>query len=279
MSVSFVRRPHFWLLAALDVAALLMAWFMSFGGDSLDFFDILFLIIVGQAFFRSHRGFWPRLVCALVYTEFVLMSTGDAVWLDLAEPLALTAIAILVFLMHKSQESTRTTLRELATRDPLTSLLNRRAMQAQFEAAVGRLSSSGTSFAVFYIDLDDFKVVNDTHGHDVGDELLIAAARRIEHVMRSDDQVGRLGGDEFALLVGSVTARSHVEDVARRVVVQMAAPFVIRGTSISVSASIGIAIASPAHQRSAEELLSEADRAMYSVKRKHKGAYAFTNAS
>jgi diguanylate cyclase (GGDEF)-like protein len=261
----------------MDAAALLTAAFMSVGGNSLDLFDVLFLVIVGQAFFLSHRGFWPRLALALAYTELVLITDGGAVWLDLAEPIAMALIAVLVFLMHNSREAVRMELREQAARDPLTGLLNRRAMQARFEAAAARLRDGNTSFAVFYIDLDDFKAVNDAHGHDVGDELLVAAARRIERVMRSDDTVGRLGGDEFAVLLGSVTTPACVEDVARRLVAQLQAPYAVNEVPVTLSASVGIAVASPTHRRTAEELLREADRAMYTVKRGDKGAYAFTS--
>jgi diguanylate cyclase (GGDEF)-like protein len=178
--------------------------------------------------------------------------------------------------MHTSRDRVRAMLREQATHDPLTGLLNRRALQSHLDDAVKRLHRDNAAFAVIYIDLDGFKLVNDVHGHDVGDLLLIEASHRIQQRMQQDDLVGRIGGDEFALLIGSTPTHDDAEAMAQHLLDDIEWPFVIGEATITISASMGIAMASPANTQSTKELLGDADRAMYSVKKAEKGAFAFS---
>jgi diguanylate cyclase (GGDEF)-like protein len=266
-------RAGFWQIVALDAGIVLALAAMTTGGDAIDLFHAVFLLLVVEAFLVNGWGFWIRLVLALGVTQLLIVRAGEPAWQDLAEPMVLATIAVLVFLMHGSRERIRQALRLQATLDPLTGLLNRRALQAQLDSEVRRLKNDQSPFAVVYIDLDAFKNVNDEHGHDIGDMVLTEAARRIEGVTRDVDRAGRIGGDEFALLLGSSVTRSDAEAVARRLVETLERPFTVGGQSVALSASMGIALA--AVGRTPQQLLADADRAMYTVKRERKGTYGF----
>lgn len=164
-------------------------------------------------------------------------------------------------------------LTELAMHDSLTGLPNRLALR---ERLAGELARRGGSrqrpdVSVLFIDLDDFKLVNDTLGHGGGDELLQQVAERLQRCARADDFVGRLGGDEFALIVCDDSGHGAVL-VAERLLQALSAPFVVADTSIGVSASIGIGT-THADPASPEELLGHADFAMYMAKGQGKHRY------
>ncbi|MDP9252996.1 MAG: GGDEF domain-containing protein, partial [Chloroflexota bacterium] len=128
----------------------------------------------------------------------------------------------------------------------------------------------GASIAVLFVDLDSFKKVNDTLGHARGDRLLTLVAERLRTVVRAADSVGRLGGDEFALLLEDLTSPDGAAIVAERALGLLAKPFELHGQSVNVSASIGIAFRADA-KSGADELINEADAAMYEAKRGGKG--------
>lgn len=168
------------------------------------------------------------------------------------------------------------THRELTFRamhDSLTGLPNRLALRehlsVEFAKAGGRREQPDVG--VLFVDLDDFKVVNDTLGHAAGDELLVQVAERLTACARSTDVVGRLGGDEFAIVVTSNAVRSAA-GIAERVLGALSAPFVVQGHPVKVSASIGVGAARP-ETSSAEELLGNADFAMYMAKGQGKKRY------
>src|SRR5262249_20022086 len=129
---------------------------------------------------------------------------------------------------------------------------------------------------VFFVDLDDFKIVNDSLGHQIGDELLAAVAARLQAAVPAPGSLGRLGGDEFALLVVGSGERSEHEarDVGQRVIPALRTPFVVSDGSVGVQASMGIATA-PAGEPGVAELLRNADVAMYAAKNADKGGWRF----
>lgn len=157
-------------------------------------------------------------------------------------------------------------LTHLALHDSLTGLPNRtqflHRLQQSMQAYADR---PGSPFAVLFLDLDRFKVVNDSVGHLVGDELLKHAARRISMAVREPDMVARLGGDEFAVLLEDVDDEAGAIEVGQRIIDALSAPMMIDGKELFTSASIGIALAT-ADYRAAEELLRDADAAMYRAK-------------
>ncbi|HET7040777.1 MAG TPA: EAL domain-containing protein, partial [Gemmatimonadales bacterium] len=152
-----------------------------------------------------------------------------------------------------------------AFHDPLTNLPNRALFMDRLDHALRRVRRrADLRAAVLFLDLDRFKLVNDSLGHLLGDELLREIARRLEEVSRDGDTVGRLGGDEFVLLLEEIRSVEETEQVAERVQHALAAPFRLGDTEVYTSASIGIAVSSG--EDHAEDLLRDADTAMYSAK-------------
>lgn len=158
-----------------------------------------------------------------------------------------------------------------ATHDPLTGLPNRALFTDRLAHAVAWAGRRGSSLAVLFIDLDDFKVVNDTLGHDAGDRLLVAVAGRIRGCLRPIDIAARLGGDEFAVLLEGAAAE-EAGAVAARIAARVAAPLPLAGREMAVAASVGVALSREGQERP-EELLRQADAAMYAAKRAGKGCH------
>jgi diguanylate cyclase (GGDEF)-like protein len=155
---------------------------------------------------------------------------------------------------------------ERSVHDALTGLPNRVLLLERIEHAIVRSGRSKKVVAILFIDLDDFKSVNDAHGHQVGDELLVAVAQRIVVALRPEDTLARLSGDEFVVLCEELDNVSQVEIVASRIVECLELPFRLGEHEISISASVGIAFAGQANH-DGEQLLHTADLAMYQVKR------------
>ncbi|OHV29129.1 putative bifunctional diguanylate cyclase/phosphodiesterase [Pseudofrankia saprophytica] len=158
-------------------------------------------------------------------------------------------------------------LHHQAFHDPLTGLANRALFADRMEQALA--FRDGRPFALVFCDLDDFKRVNDTLGHDIGDELLRITAARLRSAVRSEDTVARLGGDEFALLVEG--GHDDPETVGTRLAATIRAPCLLAGRSRPVGASLGLVMADPARHPVADSLLRDADLAMYAAKRQGKG--------
>jgi diguanylate cyclase (GGDEF)-like protein/PAS domain S-box-containing protein len=157
----------------------------------------------------------------------------------------------------------------LAYHDGLTGLANRASFLERLEVAIARADRGGSGVAVLYLDLDRFKEVNDSLGHDVGDELLKAVAERLRRAVRFEaHDVARLGGDEFCAMLEGVADAGEAENVAARVAEQLAGPYSVGGHEMSsVAASVGVAVRPPGAGTSAGQLLREADLAMYQTKR------------
>ncbi len=152
-----------------------------------------------------------------------------------------------------------------ATHDPLTTLPNRVLVDTLLERALAERTRYGGNVAVLFIDLDGFKEVNDTLGHDAGDEVLREAARRIQGALRDADAVGRLGGDEFLVVLSRIQARADVEGAADRIISAIAPPIDTTFGTATVRASIGLATTGE-ESTNAEDLVSAADAAMYAAK-------------
>ncbi len=159
-----------------------------------------------------------------------------------------------------------------AFHDSLTGLANRALFADRVGHALDRGLRRNNLFAVLFIDLDDFKTVNDSLGHAAGDELLVNVARRIESCLRPEDSCARLGGDEFAVLIESISSPESGEIVARRVLDAMGQPLSILGSDVVVQGSVGIALGTG--EQTTSEILRSADLAMYRAKGEGKGRYA-----
>jgi diguanylate cyclase (GGDEF)-like protein/PAS domain S-box-containing protein len=159
-----------------------------------------------------------------------------------------------------------------ALHDPLTKIANRALFKDRVDHALTKLVRSSCSLAVLFLDLDNFKGINDSLGHATGDKLLVAAAERLQNCLRSSDTAARLGGDEFAILVESMFRTDEAVMIAERILSVFNEPFIIDGKAIYVGTSIGIAVSSPDTPTS-EEMLRNADLAMYKAKAEGKGNY------
>ena len=155
-------------------------------------------------------------------------------------------------------------LRELAMRDPLTGLANRMALRQHLELAWQRARRRNELLALIMLDLDEFKPVNDCHGHEVGDQLLIEVARRLQASARATDLVARLGGDEFVLVCESIGSPQQAQALAARILDALGQPFRLGEQSIRIGASIGISFGEDCG--TGNDLLREADQAMYRAK-------------
>jgi len=162
----------------------------------------------------------------------------------------------------------------LAHYDALTDLPNRRLVQDRIQQTIASARRSGAQFAVMFIDLDKFKSINDTLGHDVGDQLLQMVANRLTQSLRAEDTVGRQGGDEFIVLLADLSAAKDSALVAQKIVDVLSAPFVINGEDLRIGASIGIAIY-PQDGGDVEKLLKNSDTAMYHAKEAGRSNYKF----
>jgi diguanylate cyclase (GGDEF)-like protein/PAS domain S-box-containing protein len=155
-------------------------------------------------------------------------------------------------------------IRDRAVHDPLTGLPNRVLFVDRLEHALARLPRQQSLAAVLFLDLDQFKLVNDSLGHQVGDELLAAAAPRLKQALRSSDTVARFGGDEFGILLEDIASERDAIETAERIAAIFARPFVLSGSEHFVTTSIGIAMARGGER--ADELIRDADAAMYRAK-------------
>jgi diguanylate cyclase (GGDEF)-like protein len=168
------------------------------------------------------------------------------------------------------RKRTEEDIRKLAFFDPLTQLPNRRLLLDRLQQLIAARARNNQVAAVLFIDLDRFKQLNDTHGHDQGDELLVQVARRLQACVREVDTVARLGGDEFVVALAQLgehesDARAGALSVAQKILSALGEPFSLPTTTWQLSASIGLAMLQDA-QTLPEDLLKQADEAMYAAK-------------
>jgi len=178
------------------------------------------------------------------------------------------------FLIRKQAEEA---VRFVATHDELTKLPNRVMFAQRLEHALSQATRHGRRLAVLFIDLDRFKIINDTLGHDVGDALLREVARRLTESLRASDTVARLGGDEFVVLLEELSDPVYVTAVAHKLIAALAQPVALGGGEYHVTASIG-ASAYPDDSADAQALLKNADIAMYRAKEQGRNTFQFYSA-
>ena len=167
------------------------------------------------------------------------------------------------------QKQNEAQIRDLAYRDPLTGLYNRKAFRERLEQELDRAKRCDGKLAVLFMDLNNFKEINDRFGHDTGDQALILIAQALQNELRANDMVARLGGDEFTILLPDLKNLDNPERVAKRVVMNVKKPLIIEGNTIELSTSIGVSLY-PEDGTSARELLNKADQRMFRNKHKEK---------
>jgi diguanylate cyclase (GGDEF)-like protein len=189
---------------------------------------------------------------------------------DMEAAQTLADVAAAYLLNAQSREEARATsdhFRHSSLHDPLTGLPNRLMLQQRLEHAAQRAKRSHSNSAILFADLDRFKQVNDTHGHQVGDELLCAVASRLASLVRPGDTLARFSGDEFVFLCEDLGSAADAESLASRIDTSFADPFSLGDIELAITASVGTAYAGPGQDLSAQ-LLVDADIAMYQAKRK-----------
>ncbi|WP_053178864.1 putative bifunctional diguanylate cyclase/phosphodiesterase [Pseudomonas kilonensis] len=212
------------------------------------------------------------------------VNTGiDSKWLVvlvILVTLAVCAIALIISmldvrtsLLANSLDRANSELVQLALHDNLTRLPNRILLNDRLEQAIQKAARQKSQFAVLFMDLDGFKLVNDTYGHHTGDQLLVEVATRINNAKRGEDTGARLGGDEFVLLI-DLAEPDDAAALAQRLVEDIKAPFVLGRQTVHVSTSIGIAIF-PVDGHTDHELMVNADAAMYHAKEQGRNGYCF----
>jgi len=185
----------------------------------------------------------------------------------------------LVLVMRTTAVSTPSEGAEyMALHDALTGLPNRVLLMDRLNQTLARCKRHGDYAAVVFIDLDGFKPINDTYGHECGDEVLKVTAQRLLQVVRGDDTAARIGGDEFVLVLGELKNGLHAGLTGNRLIKMITQPIPWNGLDVGVSASLGISVA-PTDGLEAEELLKKADEAMYVAKKSGKNGYSFFNES
>ena len=193
---------------------------------------------------------------------------------------SLVAIALFAFVIGyirwiaKDLASSQEHAQNLLGRDPLSGLPNRLLFGERLDNELTRIDRSGGGLAVMFLDLDRFKDVNDTYGHQAGDELIKLVARRLEELLRASDTLARFGGDEFAVIQTGLRTQGDADALARRILDEITHPFEINGTPVSVGVSIGISLA-PENGIAREDLMRLADTALYQAKSEGRNRYRF----
>lgn len=171
------------------------------------------------------------------------------------------------------REKAEEALEYLAFHDELTRLVNRTFFTKRLQEALSRANANSKSVALMFLDLDNFKIINDSLGHEIGDEVLIIAAKRISTCLRGSDLSARFGGDEFTILVEDADSAEQIISIAQRILLAFQNPIVIDNRELYANCSIGIAISVP-NEDTPENLMRKADLSMYKAKDKGKGCFA-----
>ena len=228
------------------------------------------LTTAGSAGVRTHPARFGLIGCGLCGAATVavaqnhLVSSARYVYLGLA--LLICGLVVARFAVAiRARELAQEQLEFRSTHDDLTGAVNRVLLLDRIGHALERARRARTAVAVLYVDLDRFKSVNDTYGHDTGDELLVVTARRIGETLRPSDTLGRIGGDEFVIVCEDIAVTDAVR-IAERINVAIAEPTTLTSTALQVTASVGIAV-SVDGAGTVDQLVHDADTAMYDIKR------------
>jgi len=236
---------------------------LSSGKQKPEFYANMWQTIHDQGHWQGEV--WNRAKSGELYAE--LLSISPMVD-DTGKVLHYVGIFSDITHSKKQQDS----LVQMAHYDVLTQLPNRVLLTDRFTQALAHSKRQKNMLAVCFLDLDDFKPVNDLYGHKVGDELLIEVAGRIKSNIREEDTASRQGGDEFVLLLGDIKSFTECEHMLKRIIESLTQPFLIDGESISISASIGITLY-PLDNSDFDTLMRHADQAMYQAKLAGKNRY------
>ena len=204
------------------------------------------------------------------FALFLLTLISSATNLFAQKVAAVQKLETSLFAVSQAREE----IERIASSDGLTGLANRRSFTAFLQDLQknGQSGNIGTKFGLFFLDLDKFKLVNDTHGHSVGDDLLVSVANRLNECVRAGDFVARLGGDEFAIITLGIAQESEAQIIADRLIKRLSEPHYIAGLQIFSGVSVGAAL-SQEHSYDCRSLLAFADSALFDAKSKGRGTF------
>ncbi len=285
-------HPITYLLATLpaiaitSMAIMIIFWFKSYTGPSPLLTKSIFSFIISLAF----TGFYLIHIVALEIPQNITSNTlmlWDSKLLSITVALGLTCIFLVAFIVaifydklgyntFKFNLFKKEDLTQHAMIDTLTKLPNRHALMKQLESAVKRCERSGLGLAVAFIDVDNFKEINDTLGHKIGDQVLQKIASRLVTAVRGCDEVSRIGGDEFVAIIESVENTEDYITVVDRMISSVRKYCMIDNIELNLSVSIGVAM--HANGGNIEDLISAADTAMYRAKKDGKDQFRFFDA-
>jgi diguanylate cyclase (GGDEF)-like protein/PAS domain S-box-containing protein len=260
----------------------------EFNAAAEHLFDRSWGEIIGQYITKALPGFQAiglKAVCQRVWQNgqpeyFPLVEYQDAhvgFWMENYIFRLSEQELAMVFQDVSARKQAEQNLEHIAYYDALTGLPNRMLLIERLSKAMAEAVQHRKKLAVIYLDLDGFKDVNDTYGHDMGDYLLRAIAQRMQHCLRQKDTLARLGGDEFVAILGDLDNHSTDELIVNRLLMAAAQPIQIGDIAIRVSASLGISLYPQASSMNADQLLNQADQAMYQAKLAGKNGYCFFN--
>jgi len=212
----------------------------------------------------------------ILVSSIVVALLGISVWF-VFQKLAIKPLLHEIDLRHKAEQELKKNQRNLqhiAQHDHLTGLPNRLLFNDRLDQAVLKANRTGQSFALFFIDLDQFKEINDSAGHSCGDKVLIHIAENLKSCIRADDTIARIGGDEFTLILSSFNNIADINAIARKVLQSAQKPLTIEGKTYQLTVSIGICTY-PDKANSIRSLMQRADSAMYQVKQHGRNAFQF----
>jgi diguanylate cyclase (GGDEF)-like protein len=258
-----------WIIVACTVAAVflqlraliafaLVLWATTVTIGMLYVQKILTLPVDGSSYINLYLGWMPIFISAVVL--MAIATTMVFGYKRAIERLLSTTIAQRDIIHHQ------------AAHDPLTSLPNKTLMDDRLAMACERATRDNALAALLFIDLDGFKGVNDSHGHEAGDRVLVEVARRLEAGLRKVDTAARLGGDEFLVVLDGISSRADADTVAAKLIELVGQPIDVGGEAVRIGVSIGIAVF-PDDTRQVSDLVRLADGAMYAVKRAGKNGY------
>jgi diguanylate cyclase (GGDEF)-like protein len=222
-------------------------------------------VLINLFFIEAYHLFDVMLVCYLVYLLVMAIKMHKTIRSSIAIQFKNTELVDNLSEAKHQLEIINKKLQQVATHDPLTNVPNRNLFSQYFEEALAHAKLQRKILAVLYMDIDGFKETNDTHGHHIGDQLLLIIVDRLDQLLDNPNAIARLGGDEFTVLLDNVVDPNEVAKIAGRICNTITQPMVIDHLEIKVSASIGIAIY-PLDGDNAKALITVADKAMYHVK-------------
>jgi diguanylate cyclase (GGDEF)-like protein len=219
---------------------------------------------------RENEQGWNSYVVGIVYNDQIMQAEISshrnlfAVNLVLLAALFASFIAVVVYLLNKFEYQ--------AYHDKLTGLANRNYFVDKFKRLKEEADFSGDNIGVLFIDIDKFKLINDSYGHDTGDEVLKNIASRMENSLKEKDLKARMGGDEFVIALADLSSKDKVIKVAKRLIKEIKKPLIVNGEEINISISAGVSFY-PDDSKELEILIKEADSAMYKAKREEENLF------